>query len=54
MSQFNLKEFEQTWQLSVPEGMQTSAYQLEVGTENIFHGAVHLFAILTQKDATEP
>ncbi len=28
--QFNLKEFLKSWQLSVPEGMTTGLYQLEV------------------------
>ena len=29
--QFNLSPFLSTWEKSVPEGMKTSLYQLEVG-----------------------
>lgn len=30
VSQYNLTEFEEAWQLAVPDGMKTSLQQLEV------------------------
>ena len=38
--QFNLTQFLSTWEKSVPEGMKTSLYQLEVRVVNVYNNGV--------------